>query len=415
MAGTPHARPRPSRSPVKPLLRVVPPAPWALSSDEEAQHIAFFRDDLEQLALATSALGLGLTLDQEIGRVSASHQDLERLAHELKQRRSPLVDPLERYLSPIERWKAGAHELKLDSPLVMGIVNLTDDSFSGDGVGTDISAALALAERLRAEGADIIDVGAETARASRPQLEARLEATIASPVVAALVREGHLVSIDTYKREVAEAAVEAGAAIVNDISGLTLGTEAAKAAVEGGAGYVLNYSYSVPKHRPDPAPNYADIVVATISWMEDRLRELDRIGLPRDAIAIDPGIAFGKSHDEDLQALRRLCELGTTGHPLLLAHSRKNYIGTVSGAGPEDRDLETHISTALAYAQGARIFRVHDVAGTHRTLTMAAAITTASAGTFSPDENSWPWAAGATASDAITEKAVVKPPQGQRW
>ncbi|HCU99796.1 MAG TPA: hypothetical protein DGL25_01240, partial [Dehalococcoidia bacterium] len=151
------------------------------------------------------------------------------------------------------------------------------------------------------------------------------------------------------------------------------------------------------------------------SWMADRLKELERVGLPRNAIAIDPGIAFGKSHDEDLQALRRLCELGTAGQPLLLAHSRKNYIGTVSGAGPEDRDLETHISTALAYVQGARIFRVHDVAGTRRTLAMAAAIATATAGNFSPDENSWPWAAGVTASDAIAEKAVIEPPQGQRW
>ncbi len=415
MAGTSHAGPGPGRSPVTPLLRVVPPAPWVLTLDRKTEHIAFFSDDLEQLALATSALGLGLTLEEETGRVSASRQDLKRLAQELKQRRSPLVDPLERYLSPIEQWKAGSRELKLDSPLVMGIVNLTEDSFSGDGVGTDVTAALSHAERLRSEGADIIDVGAETARASRPQLEAHLEATIASPVVAALAREGHLVSIDTYKREVAEAAVQAGATIVNDISGLTLGTEAAKAAAEGGAGYVLNYSYSVPKHRPDPAPNYADVVMTTISWMADRLKELERVGLPRNAIAIDPGIAFGKSHDEDLQALRRLCELGTAGQPLLLAHSRKNYIGTVSGAGPEDRDLETHISTALAYVQGARIFRVHDVAGTRRTLAMAAAIATATAGNFSPDENSWPWAAGVTASDAIAEKAVIEPPQGQRW
>ena len=202
---------------MRPLLRAVPPAAWTLATDGEAEHIAYFGDDLERLALATSALGLGLTVADGTGRVAASADDLGRLAGELKRRGSPLAGPLARYLGPVERWEAGPHALALDPPLVMGIVNLTDDSFSGDGVGTDVGAALARAEQLRADGADIIDVGAETARASRPQLEARAEAAIAGPAVAALVREGHLVSIDTYKREVAEAAIEAGAAIVNDI------------------------------------------------------------------------------------------------------------------------------------------------------------------------------------------------------
>ena len=400
---------------MRPLLRAVPPAAWTLATDGEAEHIAFFGDDLERLALATSALGLGLTVADGAGRVAASAGDLGRLAAELERRGSPLAGPLARYLAPVERWGAGAHTLALDPPLVMGIVNLTDDSFSGDGVGTDVGAALARAEQLRTEGADIIDVGAETARASRPQLEARAEAAIAGPAVAALVREGHLVSIDTYKREVAEAAIEAGAAIVNDISGLTLGTEAAEAAAQGGAGYVLNYSYTVPKHRPDPAPVYGDVVTETVSWMAERLAALEAAGLPRERIAIDPGIAFGKSHDEDLQALRRLPELHTFGQPLLLAHSRKNYIGSVSGTGPEDRDLETHVTTALAYAQGARLFRVHDVAGTRRALAMAAAIATAPAGAFAPDEGSWPWAEGATAPEAIAQQALIEPPAGQRW
>ena len=400
---------------MRPLLRAVPPAAWTLATDGAAEHIAFLGDDLEQLALATSALGLGLTVADGAGRVAASADDLGRLAAELERRGSPLAGPLARYLAPVERWGGERHALALEPPLVMGIVNLTDDSFSGDGVGTDVGAALARAEQLRAEGADIIDVGAETARASRPQLEARAEAAIAGPAVAALVREGHLVSIDTYKREVAEAAIEAGAAIVNDISGLTLGIEAAEAAARGGAGYVLNYSYTVPKHRPDPAPVYGDVLTETVSWMAERLEALEAAGLPRERIAIDPGIAFGKSHDEDLQALRRLPELLTFGQPLLLAHSRKNYIGSVSGTGPEDRDLETHVTTALAYAQGARLFRVHDVAGTRRALAMAAAIATAPAGAFAPDEGSWPWAAGATAPEAIAQQALIEPPAGQRW
>ncbi len=397
------------------LLRVAPPAPWMLAGDREAAHTAIFGGDLERLALATSALGLGLAVADEAGRVSAGARDLARLVEELERRESPLAAPLARYLSPVSRWTAGPHTLALDPPLVMGIVNLTDDSFSGDGVGADVDAALARAGALRAEGADIIDVGAETARASRPRLDASAEAAIAAPAVAALVREGHLVSIDTYKHEVAAAAIARGAAIVNDISGLTLGSGAAEAAAAGGAGYVLNYSYTVPKQRPDPVPRYGDVVAETVAWMEARLGELGAVGLVREQIAIDPGIAFGKSHDEDLQTLRRLAELQTAGQPLLLAHSRKNYIGSVSGAGPEARDLETHITSALAYAQGARIFRVHDVAGTRRALAMAAAIEDAAPGAFAPDTESWPWAAGATAPEAVARRALIEPPPGQRW
>lgn len=400
---------------MRPLLRAVPPAPWALAGDGSAVHTAIFGDDLERLALATSALGLGLVVAGGTGRVTADADALARLEAELRWRGSPLAEPLARYLTPVERWAVRGRELPLDAPVVMGIVNLTDDSFSGDGVGTRVDAALRRAEALRADGADIIDVGAETARASRPRLEARAEAAIVAPVAAALAREGHLVSIDTYKREAAEAAIAAGAAIVNDISGLTLGTGAAEAAIAGGAGYVLNYSYTVPKRRPDPIPRHHDVVAGTVAWMAERLARLEAAGLPRERIAIDPGIAFGKSHDEDLQTLRRLAELRTAGQPLLLAHSRKHYIGSVSGVGPDARDLETHVTSALAWARGARIFRVHDVAGTRRALAMATAIVSAAPGDHAPDAASWPWAAGATAPEAVSEEALIAPPPGQRW
>ena len=402
---------------MRPLLRVVPPAPWALAADGGAVQTAVFGDDRERLALATSALGLGLAINADDGtaRVIADADDLARLEAELRRRDSPLAAPLARYLAPVERWAVRGRELPLDAPLVMGIVNLTDDSFSGDGVGTGADAALARAEALRAAGADVIDVGAETARASRPRLEARAEAAIVAPIVAALAREGHLVSIDTYKREAAEAAIAGGAAIVNDISGLTLGLGAAEAAIAGGAGYVLNYSYAEPKRRPDPIPRHDDVVAGTVAWMAERLARLEAAGLPRERIAIDPGIAFGKSHDEDLQTLRRLAELRTAGQPLLLAHSRKNYIGSVSGAGPDARDLETHVTSALAWARGARVFRVHDVAGTRRALAMAAAIASAAPGDHAPNGDSWPWAAGATAPEAVAGGALIPPPPGQRW
>jgi dihydropteroate synthase len=139
------------------------------------------------------------------------------------------------------------------------------------------------------------------------------------------------------------------------------------------------------------------------------------VGLPRECIAIDPGIAFGKSQDEDLQVLRRLGELQTFGQPLMLAHSRKNFIGSVGGRPPVDRDLETHVASALAFAHGARIFRVHDAEGAHRALEMAVAIVSAPTGAFAPDEHSWPWKAGAGAAHMTASESDKPAPTGQRW
>jgi dihydropteroate synthase len=214
---------------------------------------------------------------------------------------------------------------------------------------------------------------------------------------------------------VARAALHAGAAIINDISGLTVGLATASEAAGAGAGYVLNYSYSVPKRRPDRPPEYADVVTETVAWMWERLAQLRNAGLTRAQIAIDPGIAFGKSHDEDLQVLRRLAELGTPGLPVLLAHSRKNFIGSVTGLTPADRDPETHAISVLAYAQGARIFRVHDVAGARRALDMAWALVDTLPGDFAPDGGSWPWRAGAGAAHMTRLAADRPPPPGQRW
>jgi dihydropteroate synthase len=337
------------------------------------------------------------------------------LRDELARRGSPLAAPLTDFLQPVTEWRLRTGGLPLDQPVLMGILNLTLDSFSGDGVGTDAGAAARRAAELREAGAAIIDVGAESARADRPVLDAGEEAELVGEIVRKLAEGGHVVSIDTYKAGVAEAALSAGAELVNDISGHTLGTGAAEAAARAGAGYVLNYSYSVPKVRPDRPPIYADVVLETLAWMEAHLGNLAALGLTRGQVAIDPGIAFGKSHDEDIQVLRRIGEFTSFGIPVLLAHSRKNYIGSVTAMEPAVRDLETHISSAMAWGQGVRIFRVHDVAGTRRALTMAAAMADRRPGDFAPRPGSWPWRAGASASH-MTGGAPDKPaPGGQRW
>ncbi|MEX0781114.1 MAG: dihydropteroate synthase [Dehalococcoidia bacterium] len=399
-----------------PPFRVVPPSPAQFAADPLAPAIVFTTVELEALTLATAALGFGYHVERGVARMALARDDLSRLASEMRERgQLQLAGHIDRYLAPVAGWHPRGRALPLDRPYIMGILNLTDDSFSGDGVGRDHTAALAHAAALREAGADIIDVGAESARADRPVLDETEEAALVTPVIEALAGEGHTVSIDTYKPGVARAAVDAGAHIVNDISGLTRGTGAAEAAARGGAGYVLNYSYSVPKRRPDKPPRYTDVVVETLAWMFDRVDALRALGLDDDQIVIDPGIAFGKSHAEDMAIISRLGELTSLGLPVLLAHSRKNFIGSVSGLPPSDRDLETHIATALAYEQGARIFRVHDPAGARRALTFAAALTTNPLHHYAPDAESWPWRAGASAAHMTTAAPDKPAPSGQRW
>ena len=401
---------------MKPPFRVSPPGPAQLAADPNAPHIAWFTGDREALQVATSAVGLGIDLtDGNEARIVASRDDLESLLLVLRDIAPAPAQRLECFLHPVSDWRLRTRTLTLDHPLIMGILNLTDDSFSGDGVGTALDSARKRAKELRAAGADIIDVGAESARADRPVLDAHAESELVRAAITALAADGHLVSSDTYKPEVARAALEAGAEIINDISGLTEGVGAAHEAASAGAAYVLNYSYSVPKRRPDTPPQYDDIVAETVAWMERRLVELSAAGLPRDSVAIDPGIAFGKSHDEDIQVLRRIGELQTFGQPILLAHSRKNFIGSINGQPPAARDLETHVASAMAFEQGVRIFRVHDPQGASRALDIAAAISLPRKGAFAPDQTSWPWRAGASAAHMTKAEPDKAAPAGQRW
>ncbi len=399
-----------------PRLRIVPPSPAQVAADSAAPYILFATVDIDALILAaTTTHEMNIEVADETARLVTSKAALTRLAADLRTRGASLAHDLDRFLHPHPEWKLRTRSLPLHLPQIMGILNLTNDSFSGDGVGRSVDDALRRAEELATAGADIIDIGAESARADRPVMDATEEAQLVAPIVAKLAAEGYCVSIDTYKPAVARAALLSGAEIVNDISGLTLGPGAASETATASAGYVLNYSYSVPKHRPDAPPAYNDVVSETVAWMEHRLLQLQQAGLAPAHIAIDPGIAFGKSHDEDIQILRRLGELQTFGQPILLAHSRKNYIGSINARPPTDRDLESHVSSALAFEQGARIFRVHDPAGARRAIDMAAALLSTDPGAFAPDAESWPWRAGASTSH-MTNAAPDKPaPAGQRW
>lgn len=254
---------------------------------------------------------------------------------------------------------------------VMGIVNMTPDSFSGDGLSTadsPVAAALARVERMVAEGADIIDVGGESTRPGHAAVDAAEELERVVEVVVAIRTRfaGLPISIDTSKPVVAQAALEAGADIVNDVAGVTAQAALAPLAAAHGAPYIIMHSRA--------APVYEDVVAETLADLGKALAQAEAHGCAPTSLIIDPGIGFGKTAEQNLALLRDLAALQALGRPVLLGTSRKSTIGKVLGQ-PEDQRLEgTLATTALGIAAGADIVRVHDVAENVRTARMSDAI-----------------------------------------
>jgi dihydropteroate synthase len=241
----------------------------------------------------------------------------------------------------------------------MGILNATPDSFS-DGRGEEAEAVrLARGRALIAAGADILDIGGESARGDRPAVSAEEEIARVCPLVRALAREV-TVSVDTYKPAVAEAAIAAGATIVNDVSGLR-DPALAEVCARGGAALVLMHTRAAPKETLlDPA-TYEDVVADVVAFLRERI-ELARAAGVTDLI-LDPGPDFAKTPAQTVEVLRHLDAVRALGHPLLLAISRKDFLGAITGRAPAERDPATLAAVAFAADAGASILRVHDVAG----------------------------------------------------
>ncbi len=254
---------------------------------------------------------------------------------------------------------------------VMGVVNLSPDSFSGDGIGYDVEAAVALAKRMVAEGADVIDVGGESTRpGTEPLLPEDIdeELRLVIPVIERLAAELTVpISIDTYKSEVARQAVKAGAAMLNDIWGLKRDPELAEIAAETGLPIIL-----MANQRD--APPKAGILAKVIADLENGIKLAEEAGVPEENIIIDPGIGFGKTLEQNLELVNRLAELREMGKPVLLGTSRKSMIGLVLDLPPAER-LEGNLAvTAIGIANGADMVRVHDVEPTVRVCKMSDAI-----------------------------------------
>ena len=262
----------------------------------------------------------------------------------------------------------------LEPPLVMGIVNVTPDSFSDGGRWSD-SSAVEHGLELIAEGADIIDVGGESTRPGAEPVDEVSELARVIGVVERLASAGAVVSIDTMKPRVAHAAVDAGASIVNDVGGLR-DPDMRSFVAESGAGVVVMHMQGEPRTMQHD-PRYTEVVSDISEFLSARIRGAIDSGIDPQCIAVDPGIGFGKTLDHNLEIVRRLPELAELGYPLLVGASRKRFLGTILGIDdPERRDRATSILSAMLFERGADIVRVHDVAGSREALSLVRAIVT---------------------------------------
>jgi dihydropteroate synthase len=255
--------------------------------------------------------------------------------------------------------RAREHRLELGGrPLLMGILNSTPDSFS-DGSEASLQDRVARGRELRAAGADLLDVGGESARGDRPAVPADEEIARVVPLISAL---GGLISVDTYKPAVAAAAIEAGACLVNDVSGLR-DVELARVCARTGAALVIMHTRVAPKGTLLDPGAYEDVVADVVAFLRERMEAALANGVALEQIVLDPGPDFAKTPAQTVAVLRALDAVRSLGRPLLLAVSRKDFLGAIVGRAPAERDAATLAAVGWAADMGAEIVRVHDVAG----------------------------------------------------
>jgi dihydropteroate synthase len=258
-------------------------------------------------------------------------------------------------------------------PVVMGIVNVTPDSFSDGCLYLEADAAVEHGHRLVEEGADILDIGGESTRPGAEPVAEEEELRRVLPVVKRLAATGHRISIDTSKPAVAARALDAGATIVNDVSAFRFAPELADLVAERGAGCCLMHMLGEPRSMQED-PRYDEVVTDVRAFLEERLEFAVERGVPEERIWLDPGIGFGKTLEHNLELLRRLDEIVAIGRPVVIGTSRKSFLGMLTGGRPVGERLPGTIATnVLALERGASIFRVHDVAPFVDALQVAAA------------------------------------------
>jgi dihydropteroate synthase len=264
----------------------------------------------------------------------------------------------------------------VSEPLLMGIVNATPDSFSDPQGDKTLDALVARAHGLAEEGAAIIDVGGESGRTDRPAVPIEEERARVVPLIERLAADGLRVSVDTWRAPVARAALAAGASMVNDVSGLS-DVEVADACADTGAELVITHTRIPPKVKG--FPEYGDVVADVIELLRERAALAGEHGVGEDQLIFDPGIDIAKTPAESIEVLRRLAEVAELGRPLLVAVSRKDFVGALTGRSPADRDGGTLAAVGAAADAGAQVLRVHDVAGARDYLAVRSALSNGAA------------------------------------
>lgn len=260
-------------------------------------------------------------------------------------------------------WQTTRFQLDLTRPLIMGIVNVTPDSFSDGGQFLNAASALHQCERLIQEGADILDIGGESSRPGAPTLSVEEEWLRLEGVLKAAVSLGVPVSVDTCKTEVMRRALDLGVDIINDIRALEAPGAVDLAASHGQCGVCLMHMQGDPATM-QARPSYPDVVSEVKAFLTQRLGVLSASGVLPDRITLDPGIGFGKTPAHNIELLKRQSELLDLGRPLLLGWSRKSTLGQITGKAVEDRLVASVAAALAAVTRGARIVRVHDVGAT---------------------------------------------------
>lgn len=259
-------------------------------------------------------------------------------------------------------------------PLVMGVLNVTPDSFSDGGRFSDSDQAIERAFQLALEGADVVDLGAESTRPGAPPVSAIEEWGRLEPVLRILTRELKVpLSIDTMKAEVADRALSLGVSIVNDVSGLEADPRIAEVAARHRAALVINHMRGTPRTMQEQ-PRYDDVVSEIARSLRERMHRAGQAGVATESLILDPGIGFGKRVEDNLDILARLGELRSLGRPLLIGCSRKSFLGHVTGREVSERTAATLGTTAIAARAGAKVIRVHDVRETRDVLSVLEAV-----------------------------------------